>query len=148
MKKKMKAIVLRSKSRIVPQNIILTLNSCAIEIVSNFKSLGALCTETLSCDGHVNHIISKLGTMIGIFCRHWDYLVQKIIRLQNSVHIVHKLLCFSLGHYHSGQQARTVSDTKHDDPYYMATYLWKSGSTFARQPETFERQWYIQSPVM
>lgn len=63
---KTKAILYRPKTKNVVLDEHLRLNNSTLEIVPAFKTLGVYFTESMSWDKHVNHVLSKLTSVVGV----------------------------------------------------------------------------------
>lgn len=63
---KTKAILFRPKAKNINIGGQLSLNNSTIEIVPALKTLGVYFTENMSWDMHVNHIASKLASIVGV----------------------------------------------------------------------------------
>lgn len=63
---KTKAILYRPKAKNINIGKHLRLNNSTIEIVPALKTLGVYFTENMSWDRHVNHIVSKLPSIVGV----------------------------------------------------------------------------------
>lgn len=67
---KTKAVLFRPKNKIIELNKHIFLNSCPIEMLSSFKTLGVLFSENMLWDTHVQSVISRLSRVIGLTHRH------------------------------------------------------------------------------
>lgn len=71
---KTKAVLFRTRNKSIGIMRDITLNTTPIEIVSNFKVLGVIFSENMSCDNHINYIIPKLSRITGSIYRHRSIL--------------------------------------------------------------------------
>lgn len=87
---KTKAVLFRPKNKQVDINKTICLNSSRIELVSSFKTLGIFFSETMSWDDHVNYIISKLSSIVGLIYRNKHIFPLKVkLLIYNSLFYSH-----------------------------------------------------------
>lgn len=87
---KTKAVLFRPKNRRVNITKNIFLDSTQIEIVPKFKTLGVVFQENLSWDDHINYIISKLSSIVGIVYRNKHILpLRTKLILYNSLFYSH-----------------------------------------------------------
>uniref|UniRef100_A0A0K8R810 Putative outcast ele5 orf1-h 1e-40-j 4 n=1 Tax=Ixodes ricinus TaxID=34613 RepID=A0A0K8R810_IXORI len=91
---KTKAIIFRPKNKCVNLTGRIVLDTTSIEIVSNFKSLGVIFSEHMLWDSHINHLLAKLSTIIGLTFRNGKTLPVSVkLLIYNSLFYSHMSYC-------------------------------------------------------
>lgn len=67
---KTKAIIFRTKNKVISEDIQLLLGQSRINIVPTMKCLGVVFSETLNWDAQIQHTRMKMNKIIGVLCRH------------------------------------------------------------------------------
>lgn len=71
---KTKAVIFRTRNKLIGIMRDVTLNTTPIEIVSNFKVVGVIFSDSMSWDNHINYIIPKLSQITGLIYCHRSIL--------------------------------------------------------------------------
>lgn len=83
---KTKAILFRPRNKSVFINTDLLLGDSKIEILPVFKTLGVVFNENLTWDDHVEHVVSKISSVVGVTCINKELLpVQVKVILYNTL---------------------------------------------------------------
>ena len=79
--KKTKFMVFHHRNKKIPSSLNLTINSIAIDRVSNFNFLGLMINENLSWKTHINKIANKISKHIGILNKLKHFLPMNVLRM-------------------------------------------------------------------
>lgn len=91
---KTKAILFHSRNKSINITCDIILNSTKVDILSSFKTLGVIFSESMSWDEHVHYILSKLARVVGLLYRHRSIFPTNVkLMLYHSLFLAHINYC-------------------------------------------------------